>query len=70
MGVFIPLAMKPLFNMELEKTNTLINLLELNRTIDEIAQARIRTQWYMNNAWSEMVSSTPCVAYYCSFSPW
>ena len=24
----------------------------------------------MNNAWSEMVSSTPCLALYCSFLPW
>jgi hypothetical protein len=24
----------------------------------------------MNNAWSEMVFSTPCFALYCSFSTW
>src|ERR1700738_3355776 len=28
------------------------------------------TQRHMNNAWSEMVSSTPCIALYSSWSPW
>ena len=28
------------------------------------------TQRYMNNAWSEMVSSHPCLALYSSWSPW
>src|SRR6202022_1990436 len=28
------------------------------------------TQGHMNNAWSEMVSSTPCLALYSSRSPW
>ena len=47
-----------------------IFLLELNRTKDEIAQARTHTQRHMNNAWSEMASYTPCLALYCSFSSW
>ena len=28
------------------------------------------TQRHMNNAWSEMVFSTPCLALYSSWSPW
>ena len=44
------------------------NLLEVNKTRGDIAQARTHTQMHMNNAWSEMVSSTPCLALYCSFS--
>ena len=46
------------------------NLLEVNRITDHIAQAHTYTQRHMNNAWSEMVSSTPCLVFYCSFSTW
>ena len=45
-------------------------VLELNKTRVEIAHARIHTQRHMNNAWSEMVFSTPCLALYCSLLPW
>ena len=45
-------------------------ILEVNRTRDEIAQARTHTQRHMNNAWSEMVILTPCLALYYSFSTW
>ena len=46
-------------------------LLERKRTRDEVAQARTHTQRCMNNDWSEMVSCSPCFAFYCfSFCPW
>ena len=45
-------------------------ILEVNKTRDEITQARTHTQRHMNNAWSEMVILTPCLALYCSFSTW
>ena len=44
------------------------NLMEVNKTRDEIAQSRIHTQRYMNNVWNDMVSLTPCLVLYCSFS--
>ena len=40
-------------------------LLDINRTIDKIAQAYKNTQRHINNAWSEMVSYSPCIAFYC-----
>jgi hypothetical protein len=45
-------------------------ILEVNKTRDELAQARSHTQRYMNNAWSEMVSSTPCFALHWYFLIW
>ena len=45
-----------------------LELLDLNETRDDIAQERTHTQRHINSAWSEMVSSTPCLALYCSFS--
>ena len=30
----------------------------------------IHIQKHMNNVWNEMVSSTPCLDFFCSFSPW
>jgi hypothetical protein len=43
------------------------NMLDINRTRDNIAQAYTHkcTQRHMNNAWSEMVSCSPCFAFYC-----
>ena len=35
---------------------------------DQIAQAQTLIQKLMNNAWSEMVSCSPCFAFYCFFS--
>ena len=52
------------------KSYVMWNLLELNRIRDKIAQARTHTQRLMNATWSEMVSSTPCIALYCLCSPW
>ena len=48
---------------------TLITM-EVNRIGDEIAQAWTHTEGHMNNTWSELVSSTSCLALYCSFSTW
>ena len=45
-------------------------LLEINRTVYQIAQAYIHTQRHMKDVWSEMVSSTLCLALYCSFTTW
>ena len=53
------------YNFQKENKKLLKHLLELNRTRDEIARANTHTQRHMNNAWSEMVSSTPCLALYC-----
>ena len=46
------------------------NLLELNRTRDEIAQERTHTQRHVNNAWNEMDILTPYFTLYCSFATW
>ena len=53
------------------KTKMKPTSLEANKTRDEIAQARTQTPRHMNNAWSEMVSCSPCFAFYCfSSCPW
>ena len=46
------------------------NILKHNRTRDQIAQANIHTQRHVNNDWSEMITSTSCLALYCTFPPW
>ena len=40
-------------------------ILEVDKIRDEIAQACAHTQGHMKNAWSEMVSWSPCFAFYC-----
>ena len=37
--------------------------LKINKTRDEIAQAYTHTQRRVNNAWSEIVSCSPCFAF-------
>ena len=39
------------------------NVFEINRINDEIAQACTYTQRHMNNAWSMMLSCSPCFAF-------
>ena len=45
------------------------NLLKHNRTRDQV-QANTQQQRQTNTAWSEMVTSTPGVALYCTFPSW
>ena len=42
--------------------------LKHNKTRDQIAQAN--TNRHMNNVWSEMVISNPCISLYCIFPRW
>ena len=44
--------------------------LKHNRTRDQIAQANTHTHRHMNNVWSEMVISNPCLSLYCIFPRW
>ena len=45
-------------------------ILEVNKNEDQIAQVYTYTQRHMNNVWSEVVSSTPYLVFYYSFSAW
>ena len=45
------------------------NLLGINGLEIRLHKQVTHTQRYMNNAWSEMISSTPCLTHYCSWSP-
>jgi hypothetical protein len=60
------LKAKALVNPTIRKVKSSLgtNLLEVNMTRDEIAQAYTYTQRHMNDAWSEMVSCSPCFAFY------
>ena len=40
------------------------HLLEVDMASDENAQATTYTQRHMNNPWSEMISCSPCFAFY------
>ena len=40
-------------------------IMDINKTKDKIAQAYRHTQMHMNNVWSEMISCSPCFAFYC-----
>ena len=40
------------------------HLLEVDMASEENAQARTYTQRHMNNPWSEMISCSPCFAFY------
>ena len=48
-----------------------MELTDINKTKDKIAQVYTHTQRYMSNASSEMVSCSLCFAFYCtSFFHW
>jgi hypothetical protein len=42
-------------------------VLKHNGTRDQITQAMTHTQRHVNNAWSEMTTSNPCLALHCIF---
>lgn len=54
----------PPFIRMVRRNSKLQEVLDVNRTADEIEQAYTHTQKHMNNVGSEMISCSPCFAFY------